>query len=544
MMAKKAVRCAIYTRKSTDEGLEQDFNSLDAQFEACSAYITSQKGEGWSLIQDRYDDGGISGATLERPGLQRLLAHMDAGTVDLIVVYKVDRLTRSLADFARLVDRFDAAGTSFVSVTQQFNTATSMGRLTLNVLLSFAQFEREVTAERIRDKIAASKKKGLWMGGLVPLGYDAHERTLVINEQEAGTVRILFRLYLELGSVRRLKEEADRLGLVTKKRQLASGDTTGGVSFSRGRLYHLLSNPVYAGEIRHKAKSYPGQHPAIIDKVVFDAVQERLKASKRGGNGRVIRADSSPLTGKFVDETGDGLTPSHAVRHGRRHRYYVSRRLIARSGEPRSDGWRLPATALEGAVAGLIVKTLRSSGPLPAFIRRVSPGLLQGIPARIEELSARLAGPSRGPLIGDLVDSGRIAPGQISLTLSPPAIAGHLDVDAEYINDSALSIAGAFTLRRRGVEARLVLENGAASIDSTLVRTVARGWAWFEEIKFGASMQEIAKREGITQRRVAHLVDLAFLAPDIIQAIVTAERLRRQRQIGLSEFVKRLQEGY
>ncbi len=222
-MPKKPVRCAIYTRKSSEEGLEQDFNSLDAQREACAAYVASQKSEGWKLVPNHYDDGGISGGTLDRPGLQNLLADIEAGKVDLVVVYKVDRLTRSLADFAKLVERFDTTGASFVSVTQQFNTATSMGRLTLNVLLSFAQFEREVTAERIRDKIAASKKKGLWMGGLVPLGYESKNRTLIINEAEAKTVRTLFRLYLELGSVRLVKEEADRLGVVSKKRSYASG---------------------------------------------------------------------------------------------------------------------------------------------------------------------------------------------------------------------------------------------------------------------------------------------------------------------------------
>ena len=250
MTRSETIRCAIYTRKSSEEGLEQEFNSLDAQREACTAYVASQKGEGWRLLPDRYDDGGISGATLERPGLQRLLADIDAGKIDRVIVYKVDRLTRSLADFARLVERFEAAGTSFVSVTQSFNTATSMGRLTLNVLLSFAQFEREVTAERIRDKIAASKRKGLWMGGLTPLGYEAKDRTLVINEAEAETVRTLFRLYLEIGCVRKLKEEADRLGLKSRRRIFPSGNVYGGVPFTRGRIYHLLSNPVYIGAIR------------------------------------------------------------------------------------------------------------------------------------------------------------------------------------------------------------------------------------------------------------------------------------------------------
>jgi len=245
-------RCAIYTRKSSEEGLEQEFNSLAAQREACEAYIHSQQHEGWVLVRTRYDDGGFSGGNLERPALQRLLADIRTGRIDIVVVYKVDRLTRSLADFARLVEIFDAQDVSFVSVTQQFNTTSSMGRLTLNVLLSFAQFEREVTGERIRDKIAASKKKGIWMGGNVPLGYDADKRTLVINPAEAETVRRIFALYRELGYVRRVKDEADRLGLRTKRKRMANGAERGGTPFSRGHIYRLLSNPIYAGQIAHQ----------------------------------------------------------------------------------------------------------------------------------------------------------------------------------------------------------------------------------------------------------------------------------------------------
>jgi site-specific DNA recombinase len=519
-MPRKSVRCAIYTRKSSEEGLEQDFNSLDAQREACAAYVASQKGEGWTLVQSRYDDGGLSGATLERPGLVQLLADIDAGRIDLVVVYKVDRLTRSLADFAKLVERFDAAGASFVSVTQQFNTATSMGRLTLNVLLSFAQFEREVTAERIRDKITASKKKGLWMGGLVPLGYDAKDRSLVINEAEAETVRALFRLYLDLGCVRRVKEEADRCGLLSKRRQLKSGKSYGGRPFTRGRIYHLLSNPVYIGEIRHKERTYPGLHPAIIDREDFDAVQLKLTAGAGRVKSRVSAASSSPLAGKFIDETGDRLTPSHAVRRGKRHRYYVSRRLIAGSGDPDLSGWRLPAAALEGAVAKLIVDALEASTAAQVLTTGASPETLRTLPSAVKSLVAALRSPDRGPTLKALADSGRIGPGRLSVTLAPPALAERLGVSPGQINPDALSLAGEFTLRRRGVEAKLLMGDPSPQVDRTLLRAVALGWAWFEEVKAGASMQAVAKREGITQRRVAHLVDLAFLAPDIVQAIV------------------------
>ncbi len=535
-MPRKPVRCAIYTRKSSDEGLDQGFNSLDAQREACAAYVASQKGEGWKLVAERYDDGGISGGTLQRPALHSLLADIEAGKVDLVVVYKVDRLTRSLADFAKLVERFDATGASFVSVTQQFNTATSMGRLTLNVLLSFAQFEREVTAERIRDKIAASKKKGLWMGGLVPLGYDANDRTLVINEAEADTVRTIFRLYLESGSVRRVKEEADRRGLVSKQRQRANGDITGGVAFTRGRLYHLLSNPVYVGEIRHKAKTYPGQHTAIVDRATYDAVRARLNTNTHGSSARTATT-SSPLVGKFADETGDRLTPSHAVRRGKRHRYYVSHRLVGGSDERNTGGWRLPARTLETAVVLLISEALSTQVSARSLVKDAPPDMLQNIHHAAERLVVALNGRDHVSLLAAIVETGRIKPGRLSVTLDAGALADQLAVPPDNINQETLTLTGNFTLRRRGVEARLMLGDTSPAVDTTLLKTLAQGCTWFEEIKAGATMQSIADRAGVTQRRVAHLVDLAFLAPDIVQAIVdgrhpvtlTADRLIRSR---------------
>ena len=353
----KKIRCAIYTRKSAEEGLEQEFNSLDAQREACAAYVASQKAEGWVLLPTVYEDAGLSGGTLERPGLQRLLDDIDAGLVDRIVVYKVDRLTRSLSDFAKLVDRLDAASTGFVSVTQSFNTATSMGRLTLHMLLSFAQFEREVTAERIRDKVAASKRKGLWMGGRVPLGYEKDGRTLRINEAEAETVQTLYALYRKHGTLRQVKAEADRLRLRTKRRFAADGARTGGLPFRRGHLHCLLTNPLYAGRIRHQRRVYEGQHPSIIAPELWDAVQAQLQAGaakprRRTTKGRAVR---SPLAGKLFDETRDRLTPSHTKKkNGQRLRYYVSRRLIQHSGQKDLSGWRLPAPMLEQTVVHLI----------------------------------------------------------------------------------------------------------------------------------------------------------------------------------------------
>src|ERR1700693_4177299 len=347
----QALRCAIYTRKSSEEGLEQDFNSLHAQREACEAYIRSQQGEGWRLRKTPSNDGGLSGATMERPALKQLLADIEEGLVDVVVVYKVDRLTRSLSDFARMVEIFDGHQVSFVAVTQQFNTTTSMGRLTLNVLLSFAQFEREVTGERIRDKIAASKRKGIWVGGLGPLGSVVRERQLVVIEAEATTVRHIFTRYCELGSVRLLKQELDRDGVRSKIRVSKDGVESGGQAFSRGALYTLLRNPIYVGEIRHKGVCPPGQHAPIVARAIWDKVAKLLLERSTGCGARSSSTRSCVLMGKLFDENGEGLTPSHAVKGDRRYRYYVSRSLMKGPAARVDGGWRLPAAEIERSIA-------------------------------------------------------------------------------------------------------------------------------------------------------------------------------------------------
>ncbi len=386
----KKIRCAIYTRKSSEDGLEQEFNSLDAQREACAAYVASQKQEGWVLLPDAYDDGGLSGGSLERPALQRLLDDIRDGKVDQIIVYKIDRLTRSLADFAKIVETLDAAGASFVSVTQSFNTATSMGRLTLNMLLSFAQFEREVTAERIRDKIAASKRKGLWMGGSVPIGYDPDGRTLKINPSEAKTIRTLYDLYEQHSTIRAVAEQAKSLNLRTRRRQTSTGKVSGGGCFERGHIHHILTNPLYAGRIRHKKTIHDGQHPALIDPERWDRIQTRLQEGASKSRGRTTARTRSLLCGRLFDETGDRLTPSHSkTRTGVRLRYYISHRLIAKSGEANLDGWRLPAEELETKIAELV----RSLVSAPSFAGRIAPG------ARAEEIGrvrVGIAGTGRG----------------------------------------------------------------------------------------------------------------------------------------------------
>jgi len=418
----KKIRCAIYTRNSSEEGLDQEFNSLDAQREACAAYIASQKIEGWVKVPDSYDDGGLSGGTLERPGLQRLMVDIRAGKVDQIIVYKIERLTRSLGDFSKIVETLDEAGASFVSVTQSFNTATSMGRLTLNMLLSFAQFEREVTAERIRDKIAASKQKGLWMGGNIPLGYEPDGRTLKIKEADARIIRTMYDLYLKHGNIRFTKTKADKLGLKTAVRKLSTGRLKGGTDFSFGHIYHILTNPVYAGRIRHQKKVYPGKHQAIIEPEDWDQLQEQLQAgsamvrSEKDQSNTGRKEQVSLLVGKVFDETGDRLTPIHTkTAKGLKLRYYVSHRLIRSSGKKDLGGWRLPGPELESAVAKLVAGYLNRSELVARFVSGASVEELTNSNNRFAELGPSSEGHNAN--IFSLIKRVDIAPGMISVAL-------------------------------------------------------------------------------------------------------------------------------
>ena len=543
-------RCAVYTRKSTEDGLEQDFNSLDAQRESCEAYIKSQRHEGWKLLPDKYDDGGISGGTLVRPALQRLLDEVRAGRVDTIVVYKVDRLTRALSDFARMVELFDAHDVSFVSVTQQFNTTTSMGRLTLNVLLSFAQFEREVTAERIRDKIAASKKRGMWMGGLVPLGYDSVDKKLVISETEAGTVRTLFQLYLELGNVRCVKEEADRLGLRTKLRALKNDRQTGGGHFTRGHLYRLLSNPVYIGQVTHKGEHYDGAQDAIVDRETWDAVQARLKLNASDRRHATNAKSPSLLTGLLQDESGNRLTPSHACKQGKRYRYYVS--------APDEDGrtgadWRLPAAAVDSVVidgvAGLLrdqVRLIKETG-----VPEARPDQIGSLFARAEEFAETLseAGMAeKRTLLLKITNKIEIRLDRIRIELIASQL---LDVlgqsDQREESEHMITIDMPVKLRRRGVEKKIIIASGnqrSADPDANLIKVVAQGRLWFGQLKSGEVRlaKEIAAKNSTDCANVTRTMQLAFLAPDIIEAILdgrqppelTAFHLKRVRNLPLS----------
>jgi len=479
-------RCAVYTRKSSEEGLEQDFNSLDAQREACESFIRSQQGEGWRLVKTRYDDGGLSGGTMERPALQRLLEDIRQRLVDIVVVYKGDRLTRSLSDFAKMVEVFDAGSVSFVAVTQRFNTTTSMGRLTLNVLLSFAQFEREVTGERIRDKIAASKRKGMWMGGLVPLGYEVQDRQLVINPSEAETVRHIFQRYAELGNVRLLKEDLDRARILSKLRVAKDGVQSGGHSFSRGALYTLLRNPVYVGEVRHKGTRYPGQHQPIIERAVWEKTDELLHAHAARARGKGSKSMSSPLAGKLFDEAGEGLTPSHAVKGNRRYRYYASRALLRGPVNQSELGWRIPAAEIERCVAAAASAILEDRRALLADIEQSSDThAIKMIFESAATWSHRLRSEAETRQTLQLLinrvelrnDGIRLF---INLPLAPSeGLNGHGSTNLAVIRNVPMQMG------RRGIEMKLVLDGNpklSPRTDRALLKIIARAHCWFNDL--------------------------------------------------------------
>lgn len=355
---KKTIRCAIYTRKSCDEGLEQEFNSLDAQREACEAYIKSQQHEGWVLIEKQYNDGGFSGGTLDRPAVKELFKDIEAGEIDIVVVYKVDRLTRSLMDFSKIVELFDKQNASFVSITQHFNTTTSMGRLTLNILLSFAQFEREVTGERIRDKVAASKKKGMWMGGIVPIGYKIENKTLVLDSHWNKTVKLIFEKYLELKSVSKLKEYLDKNNI--------SGRS--GVNFSTGNLYYILSNIIYTGKVKHKKNIYDGEHQAIIEKEIFEDVQELMYKNRVDKNCGTKSSSNSLLAGKIYDDNNNRMSPSHSNTRKRKYRYYTSLAITKFKNGKEGSVSKIPAGEIEKFVVETIKEFLTNPKKIQKYI--------------------------------------------------------------------------------------------------------------------------------------------------------------------------------
>jgi site-specific DNA recombinase len=538
----RRLRCAIYTRKSSEEGLEQTFNSLDAQREACAAFILSQKHEGWTVLPTLYDDGGFSGGTMDRPALKLLLSDITEGRVDVVVVYKIDRLTRSLFDFAKIVEAFEAKGVSFVSITQQFNTSTSMGRLTLNVLLSFAQFERELASERIRDKIAASKKKGMWMGGLPPLGYDVKDRKLVVNEREARTVLQIFRCYLELKSVRALKTQLEEAGILSKRRILTDGTACGGQKLSRGALYLMLQNRIYRGEITHKGNAYPGEHPAIVDHGLWDQVQAVLVENRVDRETGSYAKQPSLLAGLVFDETGERLTPSHAVKKGTRYRYYVSRSLIVGTAKEHAKGRRIPAGNLESLVINRLRAFLMDQGAILDTVRIEHPdGANQKhLIARARQIAEQI--PIMAPdqtraLLMALVSRVDLKSDRIEIKLRRQSLVELLDAQSTEPStqerksykesDDLLTLKVKARLQRVGREMRMLVENAddQTLADPGLLRIIARA----HDIQ-GRLMQSIdlplhaiANQERVTPGYVSRLLRLPLLAPDIVTAIVNGK---------------------
>ena len=511
----KPVRCTIYTRVSTEHGLDQEFNSLDAQYEAASAYIKSQAHAGWTLIRSRYDDGGYSGGSTERPDLQKLLNDIRARKIDVIVVYKVDRLTRSLADFAKLVELFDAHGVSFVSVTQQFNTTTSMGRLTLNVLLSFAQFEREVTSERIRDKIAASKRKGLWVGGNLPLGYEMKDGKIAIIEEEAELVRSIFRRYLELGGVNELLRDLRERDIRTKSRLLSTGVTRGGIRFGRGALYYLLGNRFYIGEVKYKNEILPGEQPPIMERELFEAV--RQKSLAQWSHRTVVRNKSDQLlTGLLFDDAGHRMIPTHATKAGSRYRYYASAPVLNGEARTASAGSvsRVPAADIED----IVVKSLQTH-----LATKLDGSKCTEVQLRDREALAQL-------VAGIVVHADKLVVQFKS---------DHTDDEPDRSDDPSLTIAWQKPPSKKS--RRILLPNNASRSDARpeqferrarLVSAIAKGRRWLDDVVSGrvTTIQEICVREKCSVRQVNMTISLAFLAPNLVIAAIEG---RLPRGIGV-----------
>ncbi len=513
----KLIRCAIYTRVSTDSGLDQEFNSLDAQYDAASAYIRSQAHARWTQVRTRYDDGGFSGGSTDRPALQRLLEDVRARKVQVIVVYKVDRLTRSLADFAKLVELFDAHGVSFVSVTQQFNTTTSMGRLTLNVLLSFAQFEREVTAERIRDKMAASKRKGLWVGGMVPLGYALKDGKLSIVEEEAKRVRMIFKRYLALGSVNRLVLELRERDIRTKIRRLSNGSTRGGVPFTQGPLFYLLRNRFYIGEVVYKGEICPGPQPPLIDRALFDAVQRRLteqrshQVTTRTSNGALLR-------GLLFDAAGNLMVPTHATKHGVRYRYYVSQPYLRGHAEPPAGAIiRVPAAEIETAIIKAIEEQRRNAATTKGSTVNNTDlsEEIERIEVRKRELAIWLKAADDKQQEGD---AGQL----VAIEQAPCLLIPWTKPPAKRFKEVLLPAA----IERHRVRP-IKFERRAA-----LLKSIARGRAWLEELVSGtATIEKIAARQKYSLRHVNMTISMAFIAPALVKAAIEG---RLPRGIGVA----------
>jgi site-specific DNA recombinase len=523
-------RCVIYTRKSSEQGLEQDFNSLDAQREAATAYIASQRHERWKLVGGAYDDAGWSGGNMDRPALRRLLADIQAKRIDIVVVYKVDRLTRSLSDFAKLVEVFDAHGVSFVSVTQQFNTTSSMGRLTLNVLLSFAQFEREVTGERIRDKIAASKKKGMWMGGNPPTGYDVTDKKLIANKSEADTIRLIFQRYLELGCVRKLQADLAQRRILSKGWISTRGNAKGGKPFTRGNLYLLLRNRTYIGEIAHRGQVHAGAHEAILDREIWDQVQALLDSNRVRHHRREGAQRRSLLKARIFDVMGVPLSPSHANKGGKQYLYYVSNSANGDDAGGR-PALRLPAAEIEQTVLDRLDRFLCDPIMLTEKLG-VGHEHLDRIATHAEAIRRRLQRPStdRDDITRQLLDRLVVDRDRAQLHWSRAAL-HRLLLEIELTSDDQPNLIEdiAIKVKRQGQGKRIFLPVGEqeSAPNQTLIKAVVRAHAWRRmlESEDGLSVRELAARQSLNHRYINRLLPLAWLAPDVVDAILDGAQL-------------------
>lgn len=522
---KKTLRCAIYTRKSSEEGLEQDFNSLDAQREACEAYIKSQQHEGWLLVDNQYNDGGFSGGTLERPALKKLLADIEAGKVDIVVVYKVDRLTRSLMDFSKIVDLFDKQEASFVSITQHFNTTTSMGRLTLNILLSFAQFEREVTGERIRDKMAASKKKGMWMNGTGPLGYINENRTLKIDEENAEKVRLIFDKFLELKNINQLKTCLEEKQIKTKS----------GKNFHKGHLYRILSNKTYIGKITHKDKVYDGLHEAIIEENIFDKVQKILSANKTMQHSPIDRKNPSILAGKLFDDKNNYMSPSHSNKKGKRYRYYISQAIIQHRKQDAGTISKIPAGEIEKVVTQEIKDFVSNPSNIQPMLQdsniHKQKALLNNIVDKIDS-----------QFIRTILSKVIIYKEKIEITICKEqllkvieAVAYNTDLPGELKIETKTPI-----ILTKNIKITATSRNGSIliltdsdikqpEINPQLIKAIAKSYLWNKQllsgkVKSGAEIQKREKQKSYAY--IANILELRFLAPSIVESILNGTQPR------------------
>ena len=518
------VRCAIYTRKSTEEGLEQEFNSLDAQYEACAAYVMSQRHEGWELVKNRYDDGGFSGGNMDRPGLRQLLADVAAGKVQVIVLYKIDRLTRSLSDFSRIVDVLDEANASFVSVTQSFNTTTSMGRLMLNVLLSFAQFEREVTGERIRDKIAASKKKGIWMGGPVPLGYEVKERKLLINEAEAATIRNIFKRYADLGAGQPLLDELREQGIRTKRRVHKDGSVRGDIPFTRGSLFHLLKNRIYRGEMVHKGSASPGEHEAIIEEELWAHVQLIIAKNTVDRKLRRNAKDVSLLAGIIRDGLGRKMTPSHTARSGKRYRYYVTHPSAIADENP---AWRLPAHDIEKCAVGMLVTFLLDQSKIRNLLGTDDAGSLATAITRCQRIAEQVTASTfhRRTKVAALIERVDVTGTEIKIMLSAPNLSEVLGTAIS--PDRLIPISVPIAHVRQGKEVKLVIsEPDEDERDEALVSLLRDAMAIKKEVLSArnSTIANIAASSGRCRKRMGRLFRLSWIAPEIVDTILAGRQ--------------------